>query len=179
MAIWGEQRVQWWLVLFLVPFMVIGLGLSALLGVAVFHSLVHLRVARTVLELSEFPLPAGGRVGAFIRHFGRPPLRRLWVRLVCDEEVVYREGTASRTETKRVQWLKVFEQGEIAAERGRPFTAAFHINLPPDAMHSFAAEQNRIAWSVTVGEEFHGWPRVERHFPVVVNPSNLLKGTMP
>jgi hypothetical protein len=175
-AFWGEPRIQWVMALFLIPFGLVGLVLMILLGFVVYHFAVHLRIRRTTIELSEFPLRTGSRVAAFVSQPGRLPLRRLTVRLACDEEAECRAGTTTSTDTKRVRLIDVFEQTEIAADHDRPFAAGFEFDIPGDAMHSFAGEHNRIRWSLIVAGEFHGWPGFERQFSLVVHPCDSGKG---
>jgi hypothetical protein len=169
-AFWGEPQIQWGMALILIPFELIGLALLVLLGIVCCHFAIHLRIRSTTVEVSEFPLRAGSRAVAFVSQAGKLPLRRLRVRLACDEESVYRAGTTTSTDTKRVRLIDVFEQNEIPAGHDRPLATTFDFEVPADAMHSFAGEHNRIKWSMIVAGEFHGWPGFERHFPVVIHP---------
>jgi hypothetical protein len=156
--------------LFLIPFELISLALLVLLGIVSWHFAIHLRIRNTTIEVSEFPLQAGSRVAAFVSQGGKLSLRRLSVCLACDEEAVYRAGTTTSTDTKRVRSIDVFEQNEIPANQGAAIDASFDVEVPADVMHSFAGQHNRIKWSFIIAGEFHRWPGFERHFPVVVHP---------
>ena len=171
-AFWGEPRIQWGMALCLIPFELVGLVLLVLLGFVVYHVVVHLRIRRTTVELSEFPLRTGSRVGALVSQPGTLALRRLTVRLACDEVAEYRAGTTTSTDTKRVRQIDVFEQNEIPANHDRPFAANFDFEVPSEAMHSFAGGHNRIQWSLIVAGEFHNWPGFQRQYPVVVHPTS-------
>src|SRR5262249_25782545 len=76
-AWWCGPQVQWGMLLFLVPFALVGLVFLVLLGIVFYYFAVHLRIRRTIVELSEFPLRCGARVEAFVLQAGRLPLRRL------------------------------------------------------------------------------------------------------
>src|SRR5262249_18889110 len=102
-AFWGEPNVQWGMALFLIPFELVGMVLLVLLAVALSYAVIQLRIRPTTIELSEFPLRAGGRTRAFVSQPGRLPLRRLTVRLACDEVAEYRAGTTTSTDTRRVR----------------------------------------------------------------------------
>jgi hypothetical protein len=145
--------------------------LLVLLAVALSYAVIQLRIRQTTLEISGCPLRAGGRVKAFVSQPGDPSLRRLTVRLACDEVAEYRAGTTTSTDTKRVRSINLFEETEFAGDREPPFGAAFEFDVPADVMHSFAGEHNRVQWLIIVAGEFHGWPGFERQFPVVIHPS--------
>src|SRR5262249_249349 len=61
-AFWGEPQIQWGMALFLIPFELAGLTLLTLLGIAGWHCAMHVRIGRTTVEVSEYPLRAGSRI---------------------------------------------------------------------------------------------------------------------
>ncbi|MSR60351.1 MAG: hypothetical protein EXS05_22370 [Planctomycetaceae bacterium] len=169
-AFWGESKVQWTMALFLIPFALIGLVLMVALAAGAYSVVIQSRIASTILELAEFPLQAGARCRALVSQTGPLTLRRLRVRLVCDEEATFGAGTTTRTETKRVRELEVFSQIDLSIARRLPFTETFDLDVPAAVMHSFEAAHNKIKWTLLVHGEPEGWPEFERTFPVVIHP---------
>jgi hypothetical protein len=170
-AFWGEPNIQWRIALIVTPFAIIGLVFLILLTVALGSAAIQLRIRQTIVELSDLPLRTGSRPRAFVLQPGNLPLRRLAVRLTCHEEADYLAGSTTSTATRQVQSITLFEQAEMAVDGARPYQAEFEFEVPADVMHSFAAEHNRIRWSLNVSGEFHAWPGFERPFPIVVHPA--------
>ncbi|HMP78291.1 MAG TPA: hypothetical protein PKD54_02455 [Pirellulaceae bacterium] len=122
----------------------------------------------TRLEISSYPLFPGQVVDVFLRQPGQIRLQLLEVVLICEESVTYSQGTNIRTEVKRVVEQRLFRQRGV--EVAEPFQCQFGLTVPADAMHSFAAENNRVQWTIIVSASIRGWPRFERDFPIIVQP---------
>jgi hypothetical protein len=43
--------------------------------------------------------------------------------------------------------------------------------LPADTMHSFEAENNKIAWNLEIRGDIPKWPDVRESFPITVVPA--------
>lgn len=178
-ALWGNAGIQWGLMLFLIPFELIGLALLAGLAFNLYRACVELRIGPTVVELSIFPLCAGKRIEAFIVQEGPLVCRQLCVRLVCDEEATYRAGTSTSTDSKRVRDVELFSWNDSDEKSLMPIESRFAWAVPDDAMHSFEGTHNKVRWTMIVQGTFPGmaglrgrFPTVvERKFPVVVHPS--------
>ena len=173
MAVRAHWRGEpdWLLTGFLIPFVAIGGGLVYYL---VRQFLVTSGVGTTRIEISHHPLLPGGRYELLLSQEGRLEVRSLQVALACDERATFRQGTDTRTETQRVFECKVAESKGFEISHGMPFERKFELTVPLDAMHSFRAEHNEIAWKLVVRARLVGWPELERVFPLVVNPANEL-----
>ncbi len=171
-AAWGFLRGEpdWLLSGFLLPFLVLGVGL-----VAVFlrQVLVTTRIGPTLVEISELPLYPGKRYEIFLAQAGRLKMKGLEVMLVCDEEATFRHGTNTRTETHRVYSQQLYRREAFSVRHGMPFEARCALHVPAGAMHSFHSEHNEVRWRILVRGNVAGWPDYERSFPVIVHPLSI------
>ena len=161
---WRSGHLEWFLVLFLTPFVLIGLGLV----VAVFYFLLALFNPRPHLTVS----PGVPRLGESLRVewevCGRvEALRALRVRLQGREEATYTRGTTTSTDRS------VFADLEVAIvtspQEMRSGSAA--VTIPQTLMHSFCGKHNKLLWCVQVHGEIERWPDVREEFPVNVAPA--------
>jgi hypothetical protein len=162
-----QGKLQWFLTLFLIPFVLVGLGL---IGFFVKQVLVATGVGATQVEISAHPLYPGKGYEAFLSQAGPLRLRSLTVELVCAEETKYTVGTDTRTETKVLSRTELLRQDEVTAERGLPFEARFPLRVPRGAMHSFEARHNKVFWKLVVRGDVIGWPDFEREYLLIVHP---------
>ena len=136
-----EGRPDWLLTLFVVPFLLVGLGLIALL---VRQLLRATGVGPTLVEISDHPLLPGGQYQVFVSQSSSFKINALELSLVCEEEATYRQGTNTRTETRQVYSRQVFSRQGIEREHGGTFEAEGDLHVPAAAMHSFKADHNAI-----------------------------------
>ncbi len=169
-AVGGYLRGEpdWLLTLFVVPFVLAGIGLIVLF---VRQVLVTTGIGPTWVEISDHPLRPGGAYELFVSQPGRLKFNRLNVRLVCEEEATYRQGTNTRAESHVVHQQEVLRREDFQLHRGLPFEAQCALDVPAAAMHSFRAEHNEIRWKLVVEGEVAGWPEYRRAFPVIVHPT--------
>jgi hypothetical protein len=155
------------LTLFVVPFLLIGVG-------AIVYFLRRLLVAAgigpTRLEISDHPLQPGREYRLFLSQSGRLRVKALRVSLACEEAATYRQGTNARSETREVYCQEIFRREDVEIS-GQPFESPIELRLPEGAMHSFAAGHNEINWTLVVEGEPAGWPNFRRAFPVIVRPA--------
>ncbi len=162
-------RGDWLTMIFLVPLVLIGVGMSAFF---LRQLLVATSVGPTLVELSEHPLRPGGRYRLFLSQTGRLRIRTLCVALLCRESAAYRQGTNTRTETQTVYRKELFRREDFEIETGAPFETELQFDVPPRSMHSFKADYNEIEWSLAVEGDLIRRPRFQRSFTVVVQPSD-------
>jgi hypothetical protein len=132
--------------------------------------LIQTRVGPTGVELSSHPIRPGEPFELLLNQAGPLRLRRLWVQLICEEEVSYRQGTDTRTEKKCVWRQVVFDAADLEVARDASLAWRGQAELSAGAMHSFRAPHNGVRWKVLVHGEPAGLPKYERDFPVVVAP---------
>lgn len=168
-----EGKPDWFLTLFIVPFLLIGIGLIVFF---VRQLLIVKGIGPTLVEISDHPLYPGERYRVFIQQAGRLRFNLLQVLLVCDEEATYRHGTDARTESRRVYQQPLVEQADFQVRHGLPFEVECEMQVPAGAMHSFKSDHNEVTWKILVKGDVAGWPDYERSFPVIVYPSVNGKG---
>ena len=160
---WQSGRPDWMLTIFIVPFVLVGLGVVG----GIFYFALALANPRPKLVL----LPAMPRLGDDLRiewrFTGRSSrIHHLTVVIEGQEEATYQRGTDTHTDTEvfatlgLVDTVNDWEIGKGVSE----------VSLPEDTMHSFAALHNKIVWSIKVEGEIHRWPDVDDEFPISVRP---------
>ncbi len=160
---------DWFLTLFLIPFVLVGLGT---IWFFLRQLLITTGIGPTRIEISDHPLRPGQQYQILLSQMGRLTMNSLEVLLACEEAATYRQGTDTRTETRRVFKQQVFRREGFEIREGLPFETPCQIEVPAGAMHSFKSEHNKIAWQLVVKGDVAGWPDFERTFPVVVYPAD-------
>jgi hypothetical protein len=161
---WRSGPFEWFLAVFLVPFVLIGLSLIGAVVycfLGAFNPRPHLTVT-----------PGAGRLGEALRVeweiSGRvAALRELCVRLQGREEVSYRQG--DNTSMAR----NVFADLEIATQtEWRDMgSGSGTVTIPPQLMHSFAGQHNKVIWSIRVTGDIPRWPDLNEEFELTVLPA--------
>lgn len=131
----------------------------------------------THVEVSAQPFQPGDRYRAVVTQHGHLQIRSLEMRLVCDEEVSFSEGTDTRTESRRVFDELVCRVEDVTILPSEPFHMEATIDVPVDAMHSFATNHNSVTWKLAVTAESKKWPQIHRIFPLVMHPGGVNSDT--
>ena len=124
----------------------------------------------TVVEVSKHPLTPGETVQIFLEQPGRLRLNLLDVKLVCEEEATFDQGTNIRTERQNVYEQRLFRKRGIDIKPKSSFHDQFELQLPDGAMHSFKSANNRVQWKIVVHALAKGWPEFAREFAISVHP---------
>ncbi len=155
-----------------------GLGMAAL--VYMFQLLlVATAIGPTSVEVSDLPFLPGSQYQVYLTQAGNLAMNHFELRLVCDEEVTYAQGTDTRIERQRVYDQPVFRCERFDILRGLPFEHRCSIEVPKNAMHSFLSRHNSIQWKLVVHGAPKQWPAYERTFPVVVYPGPVVSNGGP
>jgi hypothetical protein len=163
-----DKQPEWFLTIFIIPFVLVGLVLIF----AFFRQLlVTAGVGQTAAEISDHPLRPGGAYQVWISQSGNLQVNDFRALLVCEEEASYRQGTSTRTETKRVYESELFHNQAFEIQKGVPYETKFELHVPVGAMHSFEANHNKINWKLLVKGDIAGWPDFDRDFKLVVVPA--------
>jgi hypothetical protein len=158
---------NWGQTFFMVLLALIGLALVGFVFVIAAGLIGRLLAGRVVVELSAYPLAAGGRYECWAQQSGGTvPLRAVRVRLVCKESARYQQGTSTYTSTREVysQDLLHPQDDSLAGGVRRP------LEVPAGVMHSFAGANNQVSWSLQVRGRAGILP-VRLDFPVIVYPA--------
>ena len=161
---WHRGRTEWGLTIFLIPFVLVGLGLVGLVGYQ-FLALFNPRVRLTVSAESVTP---GGALELDWVVTGRTSvLQRLSINLEGREEATFRRGTSSYTDKRVFATIPVAESTyaqEMISGRAR-------VMVPPGAMHTFKAANNKILWALQVRGDIPRWPDVKEQYEITVRPA--------
>lgn len=163
----GEEGIEWVSVIILIPFALVGIFF---IGYFIRMLLIATGVGQTFVEISDHPLFPGERYDLLVSQAGRLHMNCLSVLLVCEESATYRQGTNTRTETRRVYEDELFRRENFEIHRGMPLEEKFQVDIPSGMMHSFKSEHNEVSWKIAVKGAVARWPDYERCFPVVVYP---------
>lgn len=160
-------RKDWLLFGLLIPFVLVGVA-----GIACFvRGLVTVTaVGTSQLEISDHPLRPGGRYDVLLWQAGAGTLQSLAMSIEAEEQATFRQGTDTRTERLVVRSLALKEWRDVHLSPGTRFEARVEIEIPSDAMHSFASEHNAVHWRVVVRGTPDRRPAFARVFPIVVFP---------
>jgi hypothetical protein len=164
---------EWILTIFMIPFLLVGLGVVV---VFVRQLLVTLGVGPTVVEVSAHPFRAGGQYDVHVSQSGQLTMNALRILLVCEEKVTYRQGTDTRTETRKVVEEEVYRNEGFEVMQGIPFEARCSVRIPEAAMHSFQAHHNAVSWRLVVVGDIANWPDIERQYPILLMPAEAEGG---
>jgi hypothetical protein len=163
----GDLRrgdANWFEVLFMLPFVVIGLGLIAFAG----YQFLNMLNPRPTLDLSRATVRLGGSAElrwSFTGQAGR--IREFTVTLRGTEEATYRKGTDTCTNKNTFYEMELYRTSdslEIASGQ-------IGFVVPQDTMHSFEADNNKIVWSVDIYGRIDRWPDVKESFKIAVVPA--------
>ena len=125
----------------------------------------------TIVEIARHRLQPGQACEVYLSQSGHIELRRFALRLVCEEEATYQQGTDIRVERHRVVDIPLREEARVALEPGQPFEFKTNCSIPVTAMHSFQSSHNRVLWSLRVQACPEGGKPFERSFPIIVFPA--------
>lgn len=161
---WSTGHSPWFETLFLTPFVLIGLGV--LFGVL--HTFLALFNPRPTLTLNQPSIPLGGTLDLQWRLAGSVRrINRFRITLIAREEATYRRGTDTVTDKQtflEMQLVETDHPRDIA-------DGAVSVTIPPQAMHSFEADHNKIVWQIEVRGTIRRWPDVSDDFPIRIDPA--------
>jgi len=166
---WVKGKPDGCLTLFIVPFLLVGLGLIVLVAyyfLALFNPRPVLRVTPGSAALGdsiEVEWEASGDVDR-IREFS--------IVLEGREEATYRRGTSTSTDKSTFASIEV-----VRSPRGKDMRRGrVKVAIPADSMHSFKSSNNKFVWNFQVKGDIPRWPDVNEEFPYEVLPQRLPPG---
>jgi hypothetical protein len=161
---WAQGDRDWFLLVFLLPFVLVGLG--AVVFVA--YTALALVNPRPVLTLSSATVPLGGEVDIGWQFRGRVErLRRLEIFVEGREEASVSHGDS--TKIRREAFMRI-----TAVDTDQPIGMArgsTRVTIPDDTMHSFELGGTKVVWSLKVKGDVPNWPDVDEEFAFVVLPA--------
>lgn len=154
----------WFLTIFAIPFVVVGVILLVM-PVYFFAKLFN---PRPTLRLSKAQVAGGESADLTWRFWGRyDRLHRLRISLEGREEATYQSG--DETATAREVFVTI-----PLVDTTRPQEIRWgkvRVEVPVNAVPTFSAPHNRIAWAIHVCGEIRHWPDVDEEFEFNVLPA--------
>ena len=159
----GRGGIQWFLALFLIPFVLIGLGLIAL----VFYQALKLSNPRPTVTVSKATVALGTDLRVNWSMAGRVQRLARWsLTLEGREEATYTRGTDTTTDTMVFATIPLADQRPPEIARA----GSASVTIPAGTMHSFEAAHNKVVWLIRVHGEVPNWPDSDDEFPLTVAP---------
>lgn len=159
----GIAALNWFMVLFLTPFVLVGLGLIA----GVFYTLLAIFNPKPTLTVNSQSIPLGEELQVRWTVAGRvSSITRFTISLKGVEKATYQRGTTTTTDEATfadILIVETFEEFEI-------LEGSAAVTIPADTMHSFAAARNKIEWSLIVKGDISLWPDMSASFPITLLP---------
>jgi hypothetical protein len=160
---WRRHHPDWFETIFLIPFVVIGLGMIGF----VIYSFLALFNPRLKLTLTPGAVPLGSAFEVRWEFPGRSgAIERLRIHLEGREEAQYRRGTTTCTDKSVFAKIEIVSTTDRAAVR----SGQVRLHLPAGLMHSWKADNNKIIWAIRAHGDIAWWPDVKLEFPVTVLP---------
>lgn len=154
---------EWFLALFLIPFVLVGLGLIG----AVVYFFLKLFNPRPRVMLSTANAKPGDQVKMQWQFSGRTLiLKNLNITLRAIEKATYRRGTDTVT-AKNTFFQKELKSTEDTYQIS---CGEFFFAIPDNAMHSFDAQNNKIEWEIALTGQIDSWPDVDQTYKITVLP---------
>jgi hypothetical protein len=160
---WQRGHPDYFLTIFMIPFVLVGLGLIGGIG----YCLLALFNPRVRLTIGSRQIPVGGAVDLQWQMSGRATkLRRLEIVLEGREEATYQRGTTTVTDKEVFTTIPVLDTTnpwDMQSGRAR-------LMIPPGTMHTFRAEHNKILWTLRIRGDIPRWPDIKEEYEITVLP---------
>lgn len=160
---WMAGKGEWFPTLFMIPFVLVGLGLIA----AFFYYLLASFNPKPVMTISDATIPLGTTVDLEWQFDGSTSsIRNLKIELVGEESATYRRGTDTVTDKEEFYREMIFESFEsFEMSEGRT-----EVSIPGDSIHSFDGGNNEIKWKLEVKGDIPMWPDIHQEYSIFVLP---------
>ncbi|NNE93600.1 MAG: DUF3592 domain-containing protein [Verrucomicrobiales bacterium] len=167
-AIEGIQkgRPEWFLVIFITPFVLIGLALI----IGFLYKLLALANPKPVLTVQPGNLRPGEdvQISWTIRGNARR-ISHLKMELWGVESATYRRGTKTHTDNQVFFCRTIADSADgRGVENGR-----LNFQLPQDVVPSLKLGSNQIKWQIRVSGDIPFWPDIQDTFEITVLPARI------
>jgi hypothetical protein len=166
---WIRGKPDGCMTLFIIPFVLVGLGLIVLVGyyfLAIFNPRPTLRATPGSAALGdsvEVEWETGGNVDR---------VKIFTIVLEAREEATYRRGTSTSTDKSTFASIEV-----VRSTRGKDMRRGrVKVAIPADTMHSFKSANNKFVWAFQLKGDIPRWPDLKEEYPFDVLPQRLPPG---
>ncbi len=156
---------NWFMWLFLTPFVLVGL----LLLLIMVHQVLSLANPAVEIALSNGAVGLGESIDVAWELTGRVGrIRHLTITVEGTEKATYTRGTSTVTEKHLFRALEL-----ISTDDPNEFAFGTRtLTLPADTMHSWSSRHNAILWTIHVVGSIPWWPDINDSFEFKVKPSS-------
>jgi hypothetical protein len=160
---WQSDDPEYFLMIFLIPFVLVGLGLIAGVG----YSFLSLFNPRLEVSMSPQEIILGGTIHVSWKINGNVQrIKQFQIRLEGTEEAQYRRGTTNYTD-REIFFTKEIFQTASAYNVG---AGSVSVQIPENSMHSLDTGNNKILWTIHIQGSIHNWPDVSETYEITVLP---------
>lgn len=166
---WQRGNPEWFLTIFIIPFVLIGLGLIG----HIFYRLFALFNPSPTITLKPGSITLGKPAKLkWETQSGAHRMKRFAIYLVGEEEAEYQRGTDTVKDTETF-----YEQALIDTQDPRKSTrGSANIELPVNSMGimpSWKSKHNSIKWSLHIKGDISFWPDVSDRYDITVHPADF------
>ena len=149
--------------LFMIPFILVGLGLI----VGVFYTLAAIFNPAVELAMSTGAIERGGSFDVAWQLSGRTSrVSSLKITVEGEESATYRRGTDTITDKNVFCKIPI---AEVTDPQDIEF-GSISATIPPDTMHTFVANRNKVTWRIVVHGDIPRWPDIKETYEFRVKP---------
>ncbi|HVR84288.1 MAG TPA: hypothetical protein VMU54_08255, partial [Planctomycetota bacterium] len=160
---WRSGHVDGCAALFLLPFLLVGLGL----GILVLYFFLGLFNPRPLLKLNSSSIALGDTVEIEWETAGNVDrVKAFTITLEGREEATFRRGTSTSTDKSAFAVIRLAQ-----STRGRDLRRGkAKFTIPADSMHSFQSKNNKFVWRIQVKGDIPRWPDIGEEYPLEILP---------
>jgi len=160
---WQAGSPDYSLMLFLTPFLLVGLFL---IGLVFYYGMAAFNPMPTLTLLTD-----GVRLGQTVKLRWRIAgnvfkLQQFTLTLTGEEVATYRRGTKTYTDTNLFFSTRLMDEQDPRRMR----LGELSFTLPRDSMHSFKSDHNAVVWKLNLRGDIPRWPDIDDAFPIEVGP---------
>jgi hypothetical protein len=160
---WRAGNPEYFLMLFLIPFVLIGL---VLIG-GIFYFILAAFNPRPTISLATHILRPGDATAVDWNTSGNVyNIREFKLLLIGEETATYRRGTDTYTD-RHTFYEKILAASADPETLRRGQTI---LRVPSPTMHSFKSDNNAIVWKIRLQCEVPRWPDIKEDFEITVYP---------
>ena len=156
-----KGRPEWFMTLFMIPFVLVGLGAIAMF----FYKLLALTNPKPVITLSPGTLRPGQNSEVTWKITSRADrIKHMKIFLWGVESATYRRGTNTHTSREVFYENVLFESTSHSDIR----SGMVNFEMPADAMPTLNTGNNAIDWEIRVSGDIPFWPDVQDNYKIEV-----------
>ena len=160
---WDKGQPEWFLTIFMIPFVLIGLFLLFSLP----HTFLGIFSPHYDFDFRDPHLKPGlATKFSWKQNGGKGQLTEMTITLVGEERATYQRGTDRSTAESIFYQKEIFRTTQLTEMRDNDCDLIF----PTDALPSFEGQHNQIDWFIQFHAAVHRRPDVKEDLPLILQP---------